>query len=56
MPVIGVSLFAGVLHQSRIIDRQLAALTALLARNVLLRLPVQGAVARLATMSDQTLR
>jgi signal transduction histidine kinase len=56
MLVIGASLFAIVLRGSRTIDRQLAALTELSARNVALRLRVQGAAARFAAMNDQTLR
>jgi signal transduction histidine kinase len=56
MLVIGASLFVIVLRGSRTIDRQLAALTELSARNVALRLRVQGAAARFAAMNDQTLR
>ncbi len=56
MLAIAVGLFAIVLRGSHIIDAQLAALTEMSARNVALRLRVQGAAARFAAMNDQTLR
>ncbi len=56
MLAIAGGLFAIVLRGSHIIDAQLAALTEMSARNVALRLRVQGAAARFAAMNDQTLR
>ena len=56
MAVIGASLFVIVLRGSRTIDRQVEALTDLSARNVTLRLRVQGAAARFSAMNDQALR
>ncbi|NEY90371.1 sensor histidine kinase [Tabrizicola oligotrophica] len=56
MLAIAASLFAVVLRGSRTIDSQLAALSDMSARNVALRLRVQGAAARFAAMNDQTLR
>lgn len=53
---IGGILFGIVLRGSRMIDRQMAALTDMATRNVSLRLKVQGASARFAQMNDQTLR
>ena len=56
MTVIGACLFAIVLRGSRIIDRQLVDLGDMAARNVSLRLKVQGAAARFSHMNDQALR
>ena len=56
MLAIAAGLFAIVLRGSHTIDAQLAALTEMSARNVALRLRVQGAAARFAAMNDQTLR
>lgn len=56
MALIAASLFAIVRRGSATIDRQLAALSDLSARNVALRLRVQGAAARFSAMNDQTLR
>ena len=56
MTLIGGSLFAIVLRGSRTIDRQVADLRQLSARNVALRLRVQGASARFSAMNDQALR
>ena len=56
MAAIGGSLFAIVLRGSRVIDRQLVDLSDATARNVTLRLKVQGAAARFSQMNDQALR
>lgn len=56
MVLIYASLFAVVLRGSRTIDRQLAALKDMAAGNLALRLRVQGAAARFASLNDQTLR
>ncbi|MDZ4311075.1 MAG: histidine kinase [Cypionkella sp.] len=56
MLMIAVGLFAVVLRGSRTIDRQLAAMKDLAAGNLALRLRVQGAAARFASVNDQTLR
>lgn len=56
MLLIGGSLFAIVRRGSRTIDSQLAALAEMSSRNLSLRLRVQGAAARFASMNDQTLR
>jgi signal transduction histidine kinase len=54
--LIAGTLFAIVLRGSRTIDRQLAALKDMVARNLALRLRVQGAAARFTAMNDQTQR
>jgi signal transduction histidine kinase len=54
--LIAGTLFAIVLRGSRTIDRQLAALKDMVARNLALRLRVQGAAARFTAMNDQALR
>ena len=56
MAVIWASLFAVVLRGSRTIDRQLLALTDLSARNVALRMRVQGAASRFSALNDESLR
>ncbi len=56
MTAIGGTLFAIVLRGSRIIDRQVVDLTDMAARNVSLRLRVQGAAARFSQLNDQALR
>ena len=56
MMAIGSCLFAIVLRGSRIIDRQLVDLSDMAARNVTLRLKVQGAAARFSQLNDQALR
>lgn len=56
MAAIFASLFAIVLRGSRIIDRQIIALSDMAARNVSLRLKVQGAAARFSQLNDQALR
>ena len=56
MALIWGSLFAVVLRGSRTIDRQLLALGDLSARNVALRLRVQGAASRFSAMNDESLR
>lgn len=56
MAAIFASLFAIVLRGSRVIDRQLVDLSDMAARNVTLRLKVQGAAARFSQMNDQALR
>lgn len=56
MLAIAGSLFVIVLRGSRTIDRQLAALSELAARNLALRLRVQGAAARFSSVNDQVLR
>ena len=56
MAVIFACLFAVVLRGSRTIDRQLVALTDMAARNVTLRLRVQGAAARFSALNDQAQR
>lgn len=56
MVAIGTSMFIIVLRGSRTIDHQLAAMKEMSARNLALRLRVQGAAARFAAMNDQTLR
>ena len=56
MALIGGSLFAIVLRGSRTIDRQVVALKDLSARNVALRLRVQGAAGRFSEMNEQALR
>lgn len=56
MLLIAVGLFAVVLRGSRTIDRQLGALKDMAARNLALRLRVQGAAARFASVNDQALR
>lgn len=54
--IIGGTLFGIVLRGSRIIDRQMVDLTDMAARNVSLRLKVQGAAARFSQLNDQALR
>ncbi len=56
MAAIGGCLFAIVLRGSRIIDRQVVDLTDMAARNVSLRLKMQGAAARFSQLNDQALR
>ena len=56
MAAIWASLFAVVLRGSRTIDAQVVALTDMAARNVTLRLRVQGAAARFSALNDQALR
>ena len=56
MAVIFALLFAVVLRGSRTIDRQVVALTDMAARNVTLRLRVQGAAARFSALNDQAQR
>lgn len=56
MVLIAGSLFVIVLRGSRTIDRQLAALKAMAAGNLALRLRVQGAAARFSSVNDQALR
>ncbi|MEO6299944.1 MAG: histidine kinase [Paracoccaceae bacterium] len=56
MAAIWGCLFAVVLRGSRTIDRQVVDLTEMSARNVTLRLRVQGAAARFSALNDQTLR
>ncbi len=56
MAAIYASLFAIVLRGSRIIDRQVVDLTEMAARNVTLRLKMQGAAARFSQLNDQALR
>lgn len=56
MAAIGISLFAIVLRGSFTIDRQIAELRSLSARNVALRIRAQGAAGRVAAMNDSTLK
>ena len=56
MGLIAAAMFAVVLRGSRTIDRQLAALKEMAAGNLALRLRVQGAAARFASVNDQALR
>jgi signal transduction histidine kinase len=56
MVLIWVSLFAIVMRGSKTIDRQLAALSQMASHNLALRLRVQGAAARFASVNDQVLR
>lgn len=56
MAAIFASLFAIVLRGNRIIDRQIVDLSEMAARNVTLRLRVQGAAARFSQLNDQALR
>lgn len=56
MAAIGVSLFAIVLRGSFTIDRQIAELKSLSARNLALRIRAQGAAGRVAAMNDSTLK
>ncbi|WP_299506803.1 histidine kinase [Cypionkella sp.] len=56
MALIAASLFAVVLRGSRTIDRQVAALKDMAAGNLALRLRVQSASARFASVNDQALR
>ena len=56
MAAIGMSLFAIVLRGSFTIDRQIAELRSLSARNVALRIRAQGAAGRVAAMNDSTLK
>lgn len=56
MAAIFASLFAIVLRGNRIIDRQIVDLSEMAARNVTLRLKVQGAAARFSQLNDQALR
>lgn len=56
MVLIWVSLFAIVRRGSTTIDRQLAALRQMASHNLALRLRVQGAAARFASVNDQVLR
>ena len=56
MAAIWGCLFAVVLRGSRTIDAQVVALTEMAARNVTLRLRVQGAAARFSALNDQALR
>ena len=56
MVAIGVSMFAIVLRGSFTIDRQIAELTSLSARNFALRIRAQGAAGRVAALSDSTLK
>lgn len=56
MAAIFATLFAIVLRGSRIIARQVQALTEMTERNVSLRIKVQGAAARFAQLNDQALR
>ena len=56
MAAIGISLFAIVLRGSFTIDRQIAELKSLSARNVALRIRAQGAAGRVAAMNDSTLK
>lgn len=56
MAAIGSSLFAIVLRGSWTIDRQIAELKSLSARNFALRIRAQGAAGRVAEMSDSTLK
>ena len=56
MLLIAAAMFAVVLRGSRTIDRQLGALKDMAARNLALRLRVQGAAARFASVNDQALR
>lgn len=56
MAAIGTSLFAIVLRGSWTIDRQIAELKHLSARNVALRIRAQGAAGRVAAMNDSTLK
>ena len=56
MAAIFASLFAIVLRGSRIIARQVVDLTEMAARNVTLRLKMQGAAARFSQLNDQALR
>ena len=56
MVAIWASLFAIVLRGSRTIDRQVVDLTEMAARNVTLRLKVQGAAGRFSALNDQALR
>lgn len=56
MGAIGSSLFAIVLRGSWTIDRQIAELKSLSARNFALRIRAQGAAGRVAAMNDSTLK
>lgn len=56
MGLIAAAMFAVVLRGSRTIDRQLRALKEMAAGNLALRLRVQGAAARFASVNDQALR
>lgn len=56
MAAIYASLYAIVQRGSRVIDRQVVDLTEMAARNVSLRLKVQGAAARFSQLNDQALR
>ena len=56
MAAIGTSLFAIVLRGSWTIDRQIAELKSLSARNFALRIRAQGAAGRVAAMNDGTLK
>lgn len=56
MVAIGVSMFAIVLRGSFTIDRQIAELRSLSARNLALRIRAQGAAGRVAALSDSTMK
>lgn len=56
MLVIGLSMFAIVLRGSFTIDRQIAELRSLSARNLALRIRAQGAAGRVAALNDSTLK
>ncbi len=56
MLVIGLSMFAIVLRGSFTIDRQIAELKSLSARNLALRIRAQGAAGRVAALNDGTLK
>jgi signal transduction histidine kinase len=56
MALIAGAMFAVVLRGSRTIDRQVRALQEMAAGNLALRLRVQGAAARFASVNDQALR
>ncbi|MFC3181121.1 sensor histidine kinase [Cypionkella sinensis] len=56
MALIAAAMFAVVLRGSRTIDRQVRALQDMAAGNLALRLRVQGAAARFASVNDQALR
>ena len=56
MVAIGISMFAIVLRGSFTIDRQIAELRSLSARNLALRIRAQGAAGRVAALSDSTMK
>lgn len=56
MVAIGISMFAIVLRGSFTIDRQIAELKSLSARNLALRIRAQGAAGRVAALSDSTMK